>query len=224
MPATISSAASRTRQSDPTVNSYLEFTYGIAYLGLWTSNIDTGDCSGCLGPFEQDVYLGIRPVTGPVSWDLAALWYTYATKDPDKTGISWTDTDYVEFKVYASITPFKNFTLSGGVYWTPDQDVASPENISVEGNLAYTLPACWIFTPTLSGQIGFSDADNNSIYVRRARILATGTATTSTPIGTPALSSRSRSSPSTYATGTRTSIPMLRGTTIRTSGSSSRRL
>ena len=33
--------------SDPTVNSYLEGTYGIFYLGLWTSNIDTCDGEGC---------------------------------------------------------------------------------------------------------------------------------------------------------------------------------
>jgi uncharacterized protein (TIGR02001 family) len=151
-------------QSDPPVNSYLEFTYGIAYLAFWASNIDTGDCSGCLCPYAQDVYLGIRPVTGPVSWDLAVFYYAYATKDPDNTGISWTDTDYVEFKLGGSITPITNLSLVGTAYWTPDQDVASPENISVEGTIAYTLPAWRIFTPTISGQIGFSDASTNSVY------------------------------------------------------------
>jgi uncharacterized protein (TIGR02001 family) len=146
--------------NDPTVNSYLELTWGIAYLGFWTSNIDI---PAFTGPFEQDFYVGIRPVTGPVSWDFAALWYTYATKG--SSGLNWTDVDYVEFKAYGTwTTPIKNLALSGGVYWTPNQDLASPENVSVEGGLAYTLPAWRIFTPTISGQIGFSDADDNSIY------------------------------------------------------------
>ena len=67
-------------QSDPTVNAYLELTYGIAYLGFWTSNIDTGSAAdaapgyGFLGSWEQDVYIGIRPTTGPVQWDFGDLW------------------------------------------------------------------------------------------------------------------------------------------------------
>lgn len=149
--------------SDPTINSYLELTWGIAYLGFWTSNIDTGSCAGCLGPFEQDVYIGIRPVTGPISWDFSALYYAYATKGKG-TNVGWTDTDYVEFKAYAGATPITNLSLGLAVYWTPDQDLASPENISVEGTAGYTLPKFLIFTPTVSGQIGFSDASTNDIY------------------------------------------------------------
>lgn len=158
-------------QSDPTVNSYLEFTYGIAYLGLWTSNVDTCDVPGCLGPWEQDVYLGFRPVTGPVSWDLSALHYTYRTKGP---GFSWTDTNYVEFKAMATVTPVTNLSLIGAFYYTPEQGLASPENISVEGTVAYTLPAVGIFTPTVSGQIGYSDASTNGTYGTAATALAGG--------------------------------------------------
>lgn len=154
-------------QSDPTVNSYLEFTYntggplGTAYFALWTSNIDTCDGAGCLGPWEQDYYIGIRPVTGPISWDMAAFWYTYKNKG---AGFSWTDTDYFEFKVAGTVTPITNLALTGAIYYTPDQDLASPENVSIEGTVAYTLPAVGIFTPTVSGQVGYSDASTNSVY------------------------------------------------------------
>jgi uncharacterized protein (TIGR02001 family) len=154
--------------SDPTVNSYLEFTYGIGYVGLWTSNIDTCATSGCLGPWEQDVYVGIRPVTGPVTWDLAVLYYYYRTKG---TVSSW-DTDYVELKASGTVTPITNLSLTGTVYYTPDQDLASPENVSIEGTVAYTLPAIGMFTPTVSGQFGYSDASTNNSY---------GTATTANP-------------------------------------------
>jgi len=150
-------------QSDPTVNSYLEFTYdtssilGTAYVAGWTSNIDI---PAYAGPAEQDFYFGIRPTTGPISWDLAAMWYIYWSRG----GLDWQDIDYWEFKVAASWSPITNWTLSGAFYYTPDQDLASPENISVDGTLAYTLPQVGIFTPTVSGQVGFSEAEENAFY------------------------------------------------------------
>lgn len=153
--------------SRPTVNSYLEGTYNMFYLGLWTSNIDTCDGPGCLGPWEQDVYLGIRPTTGPVTWDIAALYYYY--KD-----VGDFDTDYFEFKASGTITPFTNLALTATVYYTPDQDLASPQNWSYEGTVAYTLPQMGIFTPTISGQVGFSDASTNGIYGTESTALAGG--------------------------------------------------
>jgi uncharacterized protein (TIGR02001 family) len=155
--------------SDPTVNSYLEFTYGIGYVGFWTSNIDTCDDPGCLGSWEQDIYLGIRPVTGPVSWDMGALYYWYDVKNGSSS-----DADYFEFKVSGTVTPIENLSLTGTVYYTPDQDLASPENVSVEGTIAYTLPKMGVFTPTISGQVGFSSAETNEFY---------GTDTVASPAG-----------------------------------------
>lgn len=159
---------------DPTVNSYLELTWGIAYLGFWTSNIDTG--KKYLGPWEQDIYLGIRPVTGRVNWDISALWYVYGNKASNEAGTEgyefygaghgsiW-DTDYVEFKVGATTALHTNVTVGGNVYWTPNQELASPENVSVEGTIAITLPAVRNITPTISGLIGYTSADDNKFYV-----------------------------------------------------------
>ena len=52
--------------NQPAFQPYLEFTYGIAYLGFWGSNINNG-CPAeiCYKPWEMDIYAGIRPVTGP---------------------------------------------------------------------------------------------------------------------------------------------------------------
>jgi uncharacterized protein (TIGR02001 family) len=144
-------------QNDPTINSYLEATWGIAYLGFWTSNIDYAPD---LGPWEQDIYLGIRPVTGRVNWDLAVLWYLYGTKNGFNVG----DYDVVEFKAAASTSPFTNFTIGVTGYYTPDQDRAIVETYTVEGNAAYTLPKLGMFTPTISGIVGLWSAERNSIY------------------------------------------------------------
>jgi uncharacterized protein (TIGR02001 family) len=135
---------------DPTINSYVELDYntgsvlGTAYAAFWTSNI-----SGAYGPWEQDIYVGIRPVTGPISWDLAVWYYMY----PGATGAS--DLDYFEFRVGATVTPITNLSIGVAGYATPDQS-AYPETQSVEGTVSYTLPAVGIFTPTISGLYGWS--------------------------------------------------------------------
>ncbi|HEY8129904.1 MAG TPA: TorF family putative porin, partial [Hyphomicrobium sp.] len=62
--------------SDPAFQPFIEFTYGTPnltwYLDFWGSNI-----AEPFGPFEVDMYAGVRPVTGPVAWDLGILYYTY---------------------------------------------------------------------------------------------------------------------------------------------------
>ena len=142
-------------QEDPTVNSYIELSYGQAYLAFWTSNID--DHFGVYGPWEQDIYLGVRPVTGPINWDLAVWYYTYGAKG----GLESTDIDYFEFKVGASVTPITNLTVGVNGYYTPLQEnnvtTASAETGTIEGSLAYTLPAVGIFTPTISGLYGHTE-------------------------------------------------------------------
>src|SRR5262245_40212153 len=105
---------------DPTVNSYVELAYntggilGTAYAAFWTSNIDNGN----YGPWEQDIYLGIRPVTGPISWDFAAWYYVYGAKG-EINGVKPNsgDLDYFEFKASASATPITNLAVGVTGYY-----------------------------------------------------------------------------------------------------------
>lgn len=143
----------------PTANLYAELSYGIAYLGLWTSNIDYGP----VGPWEQDVYLGIRPVTGPINWDIAAYYYLYGNRDSGQFGSS-SDIDYYEFKITASTTPVTNMTVGATVWLTPDQGYAATDNISYEGTISYDLPKLGIFSPTISGLVGHSESGTNVYY------------------------------------------------------------
>lgn len=143
----------------PTINLYQELTYGIAYLAFWTSDID----NGAYGPWEQDIYLGVRPVTGPINWDIAAWYYIYGNKDSGPLGSS-SDIDYFEFKIGASTSPIKDVTIGATVYLTPDQDYAATENISYEGSLAYTLPQMGVFSTTLSALVGQSESGTNVFY------------------------------------------------------------
>ncbi len=149
----------------PAFQPYLEFTYGIAYLGFWGSNIHD-EPNQAYGPWETDIYAGIRPVTGPINWDLGVLYYTYGTGDGSEAlGLKWNDIDYVEFKAAATTSPMTNLTLGLTGYYTPDQDDAVPVTGTIEGSINYTLPQMGIFTPTIGGLLGYTTADRNGWFL-----------------------------------------------------------
>jgi uncharacterized protein (TIGR02001 family) len=147
---------------DPAFQPYLEFTYGIAYFGIWGSNID----SGAYGPWEVDLYAGIRPKTGPVSWDLGVLYYMYG--DRTQGGNFGEDLDYVEFQVIANWAVNDNLTLGGKFYYTPDQDIAITETFTIEGNATITLPGFTVsgaeWVPSISGAVGLWSSDSTADY------------------------------------------------------------
>ena len=152
----------------PAFQPYLEFTYGIAYLGFWGSNID--DAGKFYGPWETDVYAGIRPVTGPVNWDLGVLYYTYGTGDAaEGAGLRWNDIDYVEFKVAATTSPMTNLTLGVTGYYTPDQSSAITETGTIEGSVNYTLPQFAMFTPTIGGGVGYTTSDTDLFFLGKEK-------------------------------------------------------
>lgn len=143
----------------PAFQPYIEFTYGIGYFGIWGSNIGARELATdgyqVTGPWEVDVYAGIRPVLGPINFDLGILWYTYGAR-ANPAGLTKGDLDYVELKASASTSPIKNLTIGLTGYFTPDQDQAIPQTATVEGNISYELPHYGVFAPSLSGQIGYT--------------------------------------------------------------------
>ena len=134
---------------DPAAQGSIDMSYGIFYAGVWASNIDGAGFE----PYELDVYAGIKPTLGKVEFDFGVLGYLYPAADDAG--------DYVEFKAGASTELFKG--LSGGVtyFYVPDQD-NSVEIHTVEGSLSYGLPQMGIFSPSISGLVGYSDAEGGS--------------------------------------------------------------
>lgn len=141
-------------ENRPAFQPFVEFTYGQFYLDFWGSNIHAGDYK----PWEVDLYAGWRPTTGPISWDLGVLWYTY----PDSPN-AW-NLDYVEFKVAATVSPVDKLSLTVTGYATPDQGVAYPETETIEGLVSYELPQFHIFTPTISGGVGYTHSETSSAF------------------------------------------------------------
>ena len=95
--------------SGPAIQPFIEFTYGIGYLDFRGINVN----NNVYNPVEFDVFAGIRPVTGPVNWDLRHYYYTFP-------GSNVGNVSYVEFKLGASITPVSNLTLGVTGYATPE--------------------------------------------------------------------------------------------------------
>lgn len=132
-----------TNNEDPAFQPSINVGYGIWYAGAWGSNV-----TGVLGPWETDFYTGVKPALGPVTFDLGVVYYTYFGQQ--------VDSDYYELKAGASYSPVTNLTLTPTFWYTPAQSNYD-ETYSIEGTAAYTLPAVGIFTPTVSGLIGYTE-------------------------------------------------------------------
>lgn len=161
------------RKEDPSVQGGIDLGYGIAYFGMWASNIDfgkNGDGSKQVHT-ELDIYGGIKPVWGPATFDLGVIYYAYPGAN-DNGSVTITtqvpNQDYVEFKAGVSgafIPKLDKLTLGGTAYYSPEYQGKQGEVWTLEGTAAYELPAVSIFTPTISATIGeqFGDAGNAAL-------------------------------------------------------------
>lgn len=143
----------------PALQNYTEFDYSIFYAAIWASRVDYLEV---YGPWEFDVFLGARPVTGPITWDVGVWYYMYGSQD---YSLGSDDLDYVELKLGASIAPVKNMTLSLTGYYTPDQDLAVVETKTIEGAVSYELPKAGIFTPTVGGVLGWAGSGADGFWL-----------------------------------------------------------
>lgn len=145
---------------NPALSAGIDLSYGILYAGFWGSSVDfDGDPDSSV---EMDVYLGIKPVLGPVTFDFAVLGYLYPGTNDDAAPSGLGEIDYLELKAGASITPFTNASLAGAVYYTPDGTLSAGDVWTVEGTAGYMFSSIGRFTPSISGTVGYSDTENNN--------------------------------------------------------------
>jgi uncharacterized protein (TIGR02001 family) len=156
---------------DPTVQGGVDFSYGMFYTGVWASGVDfvegspppgSGDAS-----IEVDVYGGIKPKLGPVEFDLGVIGYLYpGAQDIIVTNALGQVTDrlnldYLEIKGGASYS-IRGLSLSGAVYYSPDQFAESGQAWTPEASVGYEFQSIGIFTPTINGTVGAYYFDGNS--------------------------------------------------------------
>jgi uncharacterized protein (TIGR02001 family) len=101
------------------VQGGVDVTYGILYAGVWASTIDFGGSRfGYKGDdAEVDIYAGIKPVLGGITFDLGVIGYTYPGT---KIIGSSADVNYLELKAGASKTVLKDLALGATVYFSPE--------------------------------------------------------------------------------------------------------
>lgn len=79
---------------------------------------------------------------------------------PDLTITPNADLNYFELKAGVSGELIKNLTAGATVYYAWDYFAETGSVWTVEGTLAYTLPAIGPVTPTISGLVGYQDGDD----------------------------------------------------------------
>ena len=136
---------------DPSVFGGIDATIGsIGYAGVWVSNVDFGN--GTDGEF--DIYAGIKPVVGAVTFDLAAIYYGYIDQP------SGSNEDYWEFKGAASVAAGPA-TLGAAVYYSPSFFGKTGDAVYYEANAALPLGETKF---TISGALGYQQVEGPADY------------------------------------------------------------
>ena len=58
---------------DPSVFGGVDASFGIGYAGAWASNVDFGNGTDA----EFDLYAGVKPTVGAVTFDVGVIYYGY---------------------------------------------------------------------------------------------------------------------------------------------------
>ena len=136
---------------DPSVFGGVDATIGsIGYAGVWLSNVDFGNSTDV----EFDLYAGIKPVVGAVTFDLGVIYYGY-TPQPKNS-----NEDYFEFKAAASV-PAGPATLGAAFYYSPEFFGKTGDATYYEVNGALPLGETKF---TVSGALGYQQVKGPADY------------------------------------------------------------
>jgi uncharacterized protein (TIGR02001 family) len=160
----------------PAIQGGFDVTCGIFYAGVWASNLDWGGTgiygfsgNDAVANIEMDWYIGIKPVTGKITWDLGVIYYSYPNAaDLGVNALALVDTleyNYVELKVGASAEIWKDGTVGGTVFFSPDYQYESGQVWTLEGTFTQNLPKFTLWrewSPSFSALIGYQTAAGDS--------------------------------------------------------------
>lgn len=138
------------------VQGGFDATCGIFYAGVWASSLNWDPYYNAeWANVEMDWYLGIKPVTGKITWDLGVIYYSY----PNSVELQG-DNNYFEIKVGASGEIWKDGTVGVTVYYSPEYQYETGAVWTVETSFAQILPKVGMFTPTFSALFGYQQGDD----------------------------------------------------------------
>ncbi len=123
----------------PAVQGGFDWEGDVFYAGVWGSSIIDG--------MELDLYAGFTPTTGPIEWDLGVVGYFYPRADDDGA-----EFDYYELLAAASYSLTEQFSIGGGVYFSPENYADTGEATYFEVNGAYALNDMLSFSAAYGNQ------------------------------------------------------------------------
>ncbi len=136
---------------DPQVFGGVDATIGgMGYAGVWVSNVDFGNGTD----LEYDLYAGIKPTLGAVTFDLGVIYYGYVDSP------SGSDQDYVEAKLAASV-PAGPATLGAAVFYSPEFFGNTGDAWYYEANFSAAIPETKF---SVSGALGHQTVDIGPDY------------------------------------------------------------
>lgn len=149
---------------DVAVQGGLDFSYGMFYAGTFLSDVNfdsTAPGTVLLKASEEvDLYAGIKPKVGDITFDLGFITYNYLGKDVNHS-LGTYDPFYLELKAAASVTVLKDVALSGTLYYSPDYGGEMGPALTVEGTVSKPIAKVggvdWSASGTV-GAVNFSDA------------------------------------------------------------------
>ena len=136
---------------DPAVFGGVDAAIGsIGYAGAWVSNVDFGNGTD----LEFDLYGGVKPVVGPVTFDFGAIYYGY-TDQPKGS-----HEDYWELKAAGSI-PAGPATFGAAVYYSPEFFGKTGKAAYYEINAVVPIPNSKFL---VSGALGHQQVEGPADY------------------------------------------------------------
>lgn len=133
---------------DPQVFGGVDLGYGMFYAGTWASNVDFGDGED----LEFDIYAGVKPTLGAVSFDFGILGYLYPQDDVLNT---W------EAKAAATYTVTDGPSFTGSLFYSPELGKDGPSYWYYELGVSAPIPGAKLgpFGLSALASIGVSDVD-----------------------------------------------------------------
>jgi len=126
---------------NPQVFGGVDVSSGIFYAGVWATNVDFDDGTDA----EVDLYVGVTPTVGAVSFDFGALYYVYVDAP------SGADYNYLELQAKASV-PLGPATFGAGLYYVPDSYGHVDTSMYYEVNAEYAPTEKLVLSAALGRQ------------------------------------------------------------------------
>lgn len=125
--------------NDPAIQGGADWSSDMFYAGVWGSSLSEG--------MELDLYAGVTPTTGPVTWDLGVIGYFYPGLADDDA-----EADYFELMAAGSIDATEQLSFGAGVWYSGDNYGNTGEAIYYEINAAYTVSDALSFNAAYGNQ------------------------------------------------------------------------